>query len=441
MVIFKKVEDACWSATGQTTALLESAYKDLEQMWKRIDKDKVGLASELKKMYGQATLVQVINNKLVKSSENWSNVPMDGWKFTRVCISVLTIYKHMFKNTHDICSKFPSTVGDAYKVLRTWFLEACTQLEKADEVEIPMRESALMALLLEKADKLQLEHQYQHLDTVAGEDMTLDSTSTIDDNNSVSSLGMSDQTDQVSSSTDTRTTKKRPRKSVTKKPKTKKIKEKTSVEYGQDPRLEHIPMQPKQAQELKIFSPRGFCHLPQQGNRVWNSHKCWACMQKGGDKAHLPWYCPNICFAIIYDKIKTYIPKTVRTHVSEVRGSPISLSELERFVDRDYLKKMTKVWKDKPEPDALRSGQTFTTEALAKAKESWVKMQKRIEDDNKSQSSTSRTSGSSSHAKRPKRKETYASVCSDKSSDEDPEDDPSSDSDKSSVEDESSDDE
>ena len=101
MGIFKKVEDACWSATGQTTSLLEYAYKVLQQMWKRIENDKVGLASALKQMYGQVTLVQVINNKLVKSSENWSKIPNTGWTFTRVFISVLTIYKDMFENTHD----------------------------------------------------------------------------------------------------------------------------------------------------------------------------------------------------------------------------------------------------------------------------------------------------------------------------------------------------
>ena len=415
-------------------------------MSKQIENVKVGLASALKQMYGQVTLVQVINNKLVKSSENWSKIPNTGWTFTRVFISVLTIYKDMFENTHDICNKFPSTVGDAYKELRTWFLTACKQLEKAPKVEIPMRESALMALLLEKAEKLQLEHQYQHLEPEADEDMTLDSTSMIDDNKSISSLGMSDQ---ASSSNDTRTNKKRIRKSVTQKKHLKKPKGKVqprkyddkSVEYGHDPRLELIPVQPKQTQELNKFSPRGFPHLPQQGNRIWNSHKCWACMQRGGDKAHLPWFCPNICFAIVYDKVKKYIPSAVRTHILNVRGSPIKVTELERFVDQAYLKKMIKAWKNNDEPDALRSGSNFTDEALAKAKESWGKMQKRIEEDNNSQSSASRTSGSSSYAKRRKRDESAAAVSSDKSSDEESEDDDCYDSDKSSAhEDDSTDD-
>ena len=421
MGIFKIVEDAYWSTTGQTTSLLESSTTVLQRMWKQIETEKVGLASALKAMFGQVTLVKVINNKLVELSKQWSKVPNTGWPYTRISIGVLTVYEDLFENTPDICDKFPSTVGDAYKELRTWFLTACTRIKKVPTYEAPMRESALVDILFTKADKLQLEHQYPHLEPDAEECMFPDNASMIDDDRSVSTLGMSDQ---VSSSNDTRTN--GTKRKATKQTKFQKNKlpnrgyDDTSVDG--DPRFELMPPQPKGTQELTTLTPRGFPHLPQKGNRIWNDHKCWACLQRGGDNAHLPKYCPNLYFAVIFGKIKKFIPSAVRAQVSTSRGSDITTSELEGFIDKTFLKKMTKAWKGKDEPDALRSGSAFTKESLDKAKQSWDRMQKRIKDDNSSKSSASRTSGSSTHSKRRKRDEKAAAVSSDKSSDEDSDD-------------------
>ena len=121
-----------------------------------------------------------------------------------------------------------------------------------------------------------------------------------------------------------------------------------------------------QKHNLRSFSPRHWPYLPQEGDCTNNNHTCIFCRDVG----HHPTFCPNAAWAIIFRKPKTYIPQDVRRHVLNLRGSEITIDELTPYVNKKFLKRMTKHYTNLKEPSALR-GPKFSQFAFEKAESTW----------------------------------------------------------------------
>ena len=355
---FSETMDHLWKQTPQDLVQLKSVWTSVTDAWKKQSTQMIGMDDTLQNLYYSIQVLVELNTHLQDAKHKWSQDMSGQWPFGDFKITKLYVLNVLFDKLPTLDNKWNANVQSEFLTLKAEIkrLYKMVYIPNSSIQPTDDQVNGCFTMMRKQIADFQLKYQFPQLKSKETQ-FKIELSTPVGAN--------MDNTDKKSTEVE--------------KGKKRSQSDTTDTRGGKEPRKTSNTRAPLESNDQTTATPKIWQTAPK--NRFFpceslepKSHICWGCLKPG----HYPWTCKNLGIAIA-TKDLDMLPSAIHDHLDYIGDTPLTVPELEKFMDPEKLDKIRKKVKGGKYNGTIPSMGTFefTEKAKTRAKTAFDNAQKK----------------------------------------------------------------